>query len=234
MGQILTLLTTSPGNLVYHIVLVFSIAGALQGAIYLLRSSEFPQARRTVLGLSIMLGLQLLLFIASGLVWQGLLKSQTILPPLDRLVTLLSLVWIVWLWAFPEPLRLADAATLLLNLLGITAFGLTLAFWAQDPASTFNSTGFETAWQAFSLAVILLGILWLALRKPNGWGNGLAMLILGFIGHLLKSDIPCRWQFSRFCPVDAACHVPHPADAFPAVPNSNASACSRGKIQTTR
>ncbi len=145
-----------------------------------------------------MLGLQLLLFIASGLVWQGLLKSQTILPPLDRLVTLLSLVWIVWLWAFPEPLRLADAATLLLNLLGITAFGLTLAFWAQNPAKTFNSTGFETAWQAFSLAVILLGILWLALRKPNGWGNGLAMLILGFIGHLLSLIYPVDGNFPGF------------------------------------
>ena len=198
MGQVLTLLTTSPGNLVYHIVLAFSIAGALQGAIHLLRSSEFPQARRTVLGLCIMLGLQLVLFIVSGLVWQGLLKSQTILPPLDRVVTLLTLVWIVWLWAFPEPLRLADAATLLLNLLGFTAFGLTLAFWAQAPARTFNLSGFETAWQAFSLAVILLGILWLALRRPNGWGNGLAMLLLGFFGHLLSLVHPMDGNFPGF------------------------------------
>jgi len=198
MGQILTLLTTSPGNLVYHIVLVFSIAGALQGAIHLLRSSEFPQAKRTVWGLCILLGLQLVLFFASGLVWQGSVNSQTILPPLDRLVTLLSLIWIVWLWAFPEPLRLADAATLLLNLLGITAFVLTLTFWAQNPANTFNSTGLETAWQAFSLAVILLGILWLILRKPNGWGNGLAMLILGLIGHLLSLLYPVEGNFPGF------------------------------------
>ena len=198
MGQIFTLLTTSPGNLVYHLVLVFSIAGALQGAINLLRSSEFPQARRTVLGLSILLGLQLLLFIVSGLVWQGVVNSQTILPPLDRLVTLLTLVWIVWLWAFPEPLRLVDAATILLNLLGITAFGLTVAFWAQAPASAFIPSGFETAWQAFSLAIILLGVLWLVLRKPNGWGNGLAMLILGFIGHLLSLVYPVAGNFPGF------------------------------------
>jgi signal transduction histidine kinase len=195
MGQILTLLTTSPGNLVYHIVLVFSIAGSLQGAIHLLRSSEFPQAKRTVFGLSILLVLQLIQFLASGLIWQGLVNSEIILPPLDRLVTLLSLIWIVWLWAFPEPLRLADAATLLLNLLGIAAFGLTLAFWSQNPAKTFNSTAFELAWQVFSLAVTLLGVLWLALRKPNGWGNGLAMLILGFIGHLLTLIYPTEGNF---------------------------------------
>ncbi len=198
MGQILTLLTTSPGNLVYHIVLVFSIAGALQGAIYLLRSSQFPQAKRSVLGLCILLGLQLSLFLVSGLVWQGILNSQTVLPPLDRLVTLLSLIWIVWLWAFPEPLKLADAGTLLLSFLGLAAFGLTLAFWAQNAAETFNSTIFETGWQIFSLAIILLGVLWLIIRKPNGWGNGLALLVLGFIGHLASLIYPMDGNFPGF------------------------------------
>ena len=198
MGQILTLLTTSPGNLVYHIILVFSIAGALQGAIHLLRSSEFPQAKRTVFGLCVLLALQLVLFFASGLVWQGFANSQVILPPLDRLVTLLMLVWIVWLWAFPEPLRMADAATLLLNLLGLAGFGLTLAFWSQNPSGAFNATVFEKAWQIFSLAVVLLGFLWLLVRKPNGWGNGLAMFILAFIGHLLTLLFPMDGNFPGF------------------------------------
>jgi signal transduction histidine kinase len=101
----------------------------------------------------------------------------------------------VWLWAFPEPLRLADAATVLLSLLGLAGFGLTLVFWAQNPAGAFNNTIFEKGWQAFSLAIILLGILWLILRKPNGWGNGLAMLILGLIGHLLSLLYPVEGNF---------------------------------------
>ncbi len=192
------MLTTSPGNLVYHIVLVFSIAGALQGAIHLLRSSEFPQAKRTVWGLWILLGLQVVLFIVSALVWQGSLNGQLILPPLDRLVSLLMLVWIIWLWAFPEPLRLADSATLLLNLLGITAFGLTLAFWSQNIDRSFNLSGFESAWQFFSLAVILMGILWLVVRKPNGWGNGMAMLLLALVGHLGSLVFPLEGNFPGF------------------------------------
>ena len=198
LGQIFTLLTTPPGNLVYHIVLVFSIAGALQGAIQSLRSSNFPQARRTVIGLSIMLGLQLFLFIISGLTWQGLVNSQMVFPPLDRAVTLLTLVWIAWLWAFPEPLRMADAATLLLNLLGITVFGLTLAFWVQKPTSSFNQTVYETVWQVFSIAVILLGTLGLVLRKPNGWSYGLAMLILAFFGHLASLVFRMDGNFPGF------------------------------------
>jgi signal transduction histidine kinase len=198
LGQIFTLLTTPPGNLIYRIVLVFSIAGALQGAILSLRSSNFPQARRTVIGLSIMLGLQVFLFVISTLTWQGLVSSQMIFPPLDRAVTLLTLVWIAWLWAFPEPLRMADAATILLNLLGITLLGLTIAFYAQKPASSFNQSEYETVWQVFSILVILLGTLGLVLRKPNGWSNGLAMFILAFFGHLASLVYPMNGNFPGF------------------------------------
>ncbi len=197
-GQILTFLTTLPGNTIYHIVLVFSIAGALLEAVQSLHSSNFPQERRTVIGLSILLGLQLVLFILSGLSSKGLLNSQVVFPPLDRAVTLLSLVWIAWLWAFPEPVRMADAATLLLNLLGIAAFGLTLALWAHSPAASFNLSVYETGWQIFSLTVILLGILGLVSRKPNGWSYGLAMLILAFLGHLASLVYPMNGNFPGF------------------------------------
>jgi signal transduction histidine kinase len=196
LNQIYNLLTTSPGNLLYHIVLVFSIAGALQGAIHLLLSSQFPQARRTVLGLAVLLGLQIILILVSGLTWQGPLGSQTVLPPLDRVVTLLGLVWIIWLWAFPEPSRRADVATVLLNLVALIGFGLTLAFWIPGSLASFNTSIFETIWQGISLVVALLGILVLSVRKPNGWGNGLAMLLLALIGHLVslfftaKGDYP--------------------------------------------
>jgi signal transduction histidine kinase len=195
LGQILTLLTTSPGNLTYHIVLVFSIAGALVISVHSLRFSHFPQERRTVTGLGIMLGLQLIPFLVSGLAWQGMLNSQAIFPPLDRAVTLLMLVWIVWLWAFPEPVRMADAATLLLNLLGITALGFTLVFWVQTPEGFFNLSSFESGWQIFSIAITLLGILALVLRRPNGWNNGLAMLILAFLGHFATLIYPTNGNF---------------------------------------
>jgi hypothetical protein len=123
-NQILTVLTVPPGNLVYHLVVAFSIAGALFGAVNLWRSSQFPQARRAIIGLGILLGLQIIMFALSSLAWQGFVVPENFLPPLDRAVTLISLTWITWLWAFPEPVRAADAATLLLNLLALAFCGL--------------------------------------------------------------------------------------------------------------
>ena len=184
LSQIFLFLSAFPGNLLYHIVLVFSIGGALQGAIHLLLSSQFPQARRTVLGLAILLGLQVILLLVSLLPWQGPLGSQTVLPPLDRMITFLSLVWIIWLWTFPEPSRLADYATVLLNVLALTAFGVTLVFWMPSPLASFNTSSYETIWQGFCLTIALVGIIVLSIRKPNGWGNGLAILLLAVIGHL--------------------------------------------------
>ncbi len=197
-GQVLALLTTSSGDLIYHLVLVITVASALLVAIHYLRASKFPQAQRTVFGLSIILGLQVVLFIISGTFWQNLVNQQAVLPPLDRAVTLLTLVWIIWLWAFPEPAQLADAVTLLFNLMGVMVLGITLAFWVQNPTLSFNLSWFEVAWQVLSLFIIMIGVLMLVIRKPSGWGIGLAMLVLAFFGHIVGLFLPTTGDFSGF------------------------------------
>ena len=183
-SQIFSLLTSPAGSLIYYLVLVFSIASALQSAFIHWRSSEFPQARRTILGLALLLGAQLLLFASSGLSWQGFISPTSILPPLDRAFTLFGIIWIIWLWAFPEPSRPADAAAILLSLFTAAATGLGLLTWGpQSSITTYNGTLDELFWQVASLILIFIGILVLLLRRPNGFGNGLAMLGIAFLGH---------------------------------------------------
>src|SRR5271157_3154012 len=184
-SQIFSLLTAPPGNLIYHLVLVFSIASALQSAFNHWRSSEFPQARRTMVGLGLLLCAQFFMFAFSGLGWQGLINPTASLPPLDRAFTLFSIVWIIWLWAFPEPSRPADAAAALLSLLIAAALGLSLLTWPpQSSLTTYNVTIDDLLWQIASLGLIFLGALILLIRRPNGYGNGLAFLALIFLGHL--------------------------------------------------
>jgi signal transduction histidine kinase len=184
--QAFSLLADPPGNLIYHLVLVFSISGALQSAFIHWRMSAFPQARRTVIGLTVLMLPQVLLFVISGLGWQGLVNLAVFLPPLDRATMLIGLVWIFWLWAFPEPSRAADAATVLLTLFIVMALALGLAAWgAQPPGTPYNTTLQDFIWQSASLGFIALGVLTLFVRRPNGWGNGFAVLLLAFLGHSL-------------------------------------------------
>jgi signal transduction histidine kinase len=186
LGQIFSFLTTPEGSLIYHLILVFSIGSALQSAYTHWRSSEFPQSRRTMFGLAMLLTAQIGLFVVSALGTQGILNLPLFLPPIDRAVTLFSIVWMLWLWAFPEPSRAADAANWLLTLLVAAGLGLSLAVYsAESFFQSYNLTTYDNMWQIASLGLTVLGLIVLLIRRPNGWGNGVAVLFLMFTGHLL-------------------------------------------------
>lgn len=182
---ILTQLTVPPGDLIYYIVLVFAIASALQSAFNHWRATEFPQARRAFIGLGILLVAQVTMFAFSGLGWQNIIDPKTILPPMDRAFILFGIIWVTWLYAFPEPSRAADAAAGLLSLLVITALGLSLITWQpQIPFISYNQTNDDLFWQLGSLLAALLGMGILFARRPDGMWNGIMLLGLGMLGHV--------------------------------------------------
>ncbi len=221
LNQIFSVLTEPAGSLIYHLILVFSIAGALQSAFVHWRSSEFPQARRTIFGLVMLLVAQIVLFLVSGIGIQGLINLQLFLPPLDRAVTLFSLVWLIWLWAFPEPSRPADAGTWLLSLLVLSALGLSLAAYStQSPFSSYNLTTSDSYWQLASIGFSLLGLLLLAVRRPNGWGYGIAVFLLSFRrSSPLYDGRAHRRRLPRRGPAGAHGSLPDLVDSAPALPH---------------
>lgn len=198
----LTQLTVPPGDLIYYIVLVFVIASALQSAFNHWRASEFPQARRAFIGLGILLGAQIFMFLFSGLGWQGLVDPKAVLPPMDRAFLVFGIIWITWLYAFPEPNRRADAAATLLSMFIVTALGLSLISWQQqiaNPASatlSYNLTIDDFVWQIGSLIMALLGMAVLFIRKPDGMWYGIILMFLGFLGHLGQLLIGLEGDFS--------------------------------------
>ena len=183
--QMFDLFTQPTGSVIFHLVLVFSIVSALQSAIFHLRASGFPQARRTVFGLSFLLSAQIALFFLSALGNEGFINLSVFLPPVDRALTLFALVWMIWLWTFPEPSRISDVATTLVSLLVGAAFAMSLIAYSQAPNIPFNVTYLETYWQIGSISVAAFGLFLLLIRRPNGWGNGMAIFLLALAGHLL-------------------------------------------------
>jgi signal transduction histidine kinase len=195
--QLVSLVTVPPGNMLYHLVLAFSVAGVLQASLSNWRTSGFPQGRRMVMGLSLLFVLRLLLIASVGVAWQGLLDEHLLLPPVDRAVGLLSLIIIIWLWGFPEPLPLADAASWLLGFLGLTLFGLSMAWWIQQGGQlTFNNSWLDYYGEIVMLALLAGGALLLLVRRPNSWGFGLGMLGLLSVGHLAHLFYPPEGDFA--------------------------------------
>jgi signal transduction histidine kinase len=191
LQQVLDLITTSPGNLVYHVLLAFSIVGAFQAALNYWREESFPQGRRMVIGFGLLLGARLLLFWVGGLAYFETADPHVVLPVTDRAIMLVSLVLILWLWIFPEPSRIADAASGLLGLLILTIFTLNQVWWSTNHVSiAFNNSITSMVWEVLALVILLLGSILLLIRRHTGWGYGLAMMGVLAAGHLLQLVFP--------------------------------------------
>ncbi|HPH97441.1 MAG TPA: ATP-binding protein [Anaerolineaceae bacterium] len=186
--QIVSLLTTPPGNLVYHIIIAFSLVSPFQNLIPYWNSSQKTVVRRIAFGLAVLILAQIGLFVCSGLSWQGILNQVAILPPLDRAITALSLVWIIWLWNFNRPVRWGDALAGVFSLLIILGAVASLILWPAElvirPDLNFNGSTISLAWELFSILVVLSGGLLLFMQRPLLWGNAIAMLLLFMLGHL--------------------------------------------------
>ncbi len=191
-AQIFNILTTAPGNLIYYLVIAFSVVVALQASLAAGRSGQIPSPRRTSSGLIWILTGQLVLFLSSGLAWQNVATLQAFAPVLDRAVTALSLIWAAWLWCFPRQDRKADLLNLLLSL-GVVIFALvSYSGWSTQPTGiAFNNLGYDRVWHGAIGVIALAAAGWLLYRRSEGWGTGTAFFVLIAIGttvHLLTAD----------------------------------------------
>ncbi len=192
LQQLLGLLITPPGNLIVHLVLLFSLMAAIQSVFIARRNGQSEGSARILLGLCAILAGQAVLFFSSGLAWQGIASTHQFLPPLERAVAAWCLAWIIWLWSFPKPARAPDAINGLLNLIIIILFLFTLSAWStQDPNTPFNATWLDWGWSLFPMFIAVIGILFLLMERPEGWGIGLGMigmLMAGYIYQLMYGD----------------------------------------------
>jgi signal transduction histidine kinase len=185
-GQVLNFLVTPPGSLVYHLVLVFSIAASFQAILFARPHTQYPYTRRILLSLYVLLGGQIILLFLSLLSLTGAAAPRFYLPPLERAVCLLSLLSIIWVWTFERPHRLADLGALAASGIVLVYFVVTLLVWRNESTVyTFNFTTIELTWTILTLLVSVAGIALVFLRRPADWAFGMAIMGLFFLGHLL-------------------------------------------------
>ncbi len=189
--QVFALLNTNTGSLAYHLVLSFTLMGAFLVALYPVQPADSHHNRRVVLGLGLLIAYQMILFLAAGLAWQGFLDGVRILPFLDRAVILLSLLTVIWLWAFPERNRSSDTATLLVGLLLLTALFLSGVWFAnQGGRISLQDTPLDEIATWLTIGLAAGGILLLAARRPAGWIAGVSMLAIWLAGYSLLYLLP--------------------------------------------
>ena len=189
--QFFELLITPTGNLVYHLVLAFSISSALPVGLFLWKTTLFPHTRRTVMGLGALLILQIGLFIAGGLVWQGIISEHNWLPVLERVISLLSLVILIWLWAFPQPQRKGDLACRLIFIILLMVSIFLCSWWAgQKSQAAFNSSLMDRLVTSIEIFAILSALVYLIWKRPQQWTNAILFFSILFSGYLIQLFYP--------------------------------------------
>lgn len=188
--QIVRLLSVPEGNLIYSLVLGFCAFGAWLSCLYARSNQQSSEDTRMQRGLFLLLLVQLLLFVATWLAWQGVIDGHLYLPPLNRALALFSLVLIIWLWAFPKPDVAADPLITVALVAIILLGAISMVFWMRESAGTFFNKSTLGGYAYYSgLGFTVLGLILLAMRRTSYWGYGFVMLLFVFSGYIAQSFI---------------------------------------------
>ena len=193
LTQAFAAVTTFPGSGIYHIVALFALEAAF-GIALGHRRWQGPASHSTRLataaGLS---GLGQGVLLALGtLATSGLFSAPALLAPLDRAISLATLLLLGWALVFRKGNRWVDVA------LGVSLIAVLIAYiaagisWYDQGAIGEFYNPYDTAWELAKLGVILLSILGLFLLRPPDWGTalGLFLILLAGVAYHLLNFVP--------------------------------------------
>jgi signal transduction histidine kinase len=187
-SDITTLLILQPGNLVYHLILMLSLA-------LLYTTSRFFQAQRKKsmdqrwAQISLSLISLHALFIGIGvLAWLQILNGEVLLPGLERWVSFSSISLLLWGFLGAEgDRRERNALVILLILASLGAIATIIATSFLPLSFAFNATSYDAAWSLVSLALSLTGLFVFLMRRPSIWSlsfAGFALVAAGYGLHM--------------------------------------------------
>ncbi len=190
------LLSQPPGDLVYYLIILFALEVMLGLAVLRARRSGWTrQLRLILLAASVMLIGRAVLVIISLLALQGprpdLPLAQALLPPLERYVDLLSLIFLALAFValLRERSQLGLGLTAVMLVASTVFYAVNATQWYNQsavPNQFYNATPQETIWQAWSLAVAALAAIAVWVKREHSAGVAFAAFLILAIGSGLQ------------------------------------------------
>lgn len=197
--QAVALLTQPPGDLVYHLIVLFTIEAALGLSIVRARRSGWAQRLRAIaVAAAVLLLLRLTLMIVALLALQGIPPdvplNTALTPPLERAIDLISLGFLAWATVPLIHRRAPGLALLIVNTLAAVIVYFVLApQWQTLSAAAdrfYPGSAQETIWQTWSLALAaLVAVIALLARSEARVLTSVCFALLA-AGHALQLLMP--------------------------------------------
>ena len=188
---LLNLVTAPPGNLYYHLALLFVLQIFL--AVGWGEWRRTGSARRIAAAAG-MLATRVILIGVSAWASSSSFSPTAVLPPLERWMDLVLIILAAW--AFLPILRrarVAGQATLAALLLGSALAYVFLALYWVPAASTgiiYNATRHAQVWEWGSILLASLALLGFLVWPQPGCGLAIAAVIAWLVGHTVQAVLP--------------------------------------------
>jgi signal transduction histidine kinase len=188
LSAFLNLLAKPPGDLIYH--LVVSLALILTGCYALANleeSSRGKQARTTLIGCSILLILQIILFGLRFINPGSLNKNVNLVLITEHLAATLTIIWLIWTYAHQDKRFFLTGLGIFLTIALVILAGLIIFLVPYLPVlSSVNQSSLNLLWQAIALVVLMGGILLVIFKRPQQRVVMLLSMLLLAVGHSLQ------------------------------------------------
>jgi GAF domain-containing protein len=191
MDSIFAFLDTTQASLIIYLCTSALLILCLAININYWKRIPLSLSRRLAIGLLVMLFVELVAFGATILLSSNPEIAGIWLPPIDRFQMAFLLLWLMWIWAFPDPSPWSDMLAAFLALgLGAALF-LTLNIWSlSDPTNNFNTHWLDLGWQLASLGFLIMMVVIIYIRRKRLWGAGVLTGLLFICGHTLQLIFP--------------------------------------------
>ena len=195
--QLTRLLSVPPGDLVYHLVVLFAVEAMLLMALGEGRRSNWSgSALRLTLAASGALVLRGAQVIVALLSIAGVANSTWIMPPLERFAAVASLGLLAWAFLpFVDDVAQAGLVLVVVNLIGSAILYAVLApQWyreAQNAGTFYNATLADWIWSVWAAALAALAAIGALLRRRGQWALLVAvfgLFLLGYLLHLVYAE----------------------------------------------
>ena len=183
-SHLVNLLSQAPGNLINLLVISFGLILTGAMAVPKLNAPENGDlARHVLIGCSILFILQIVLFSASLI---GTL-SPIELSLLGCLTSLLTIIWVVWLFHGDDPQFSLTGISIFLTLaLVILNMANLILINLEDTYIALNAGLLILGWQIVALILIALGLILTLRKRSSQWVIAVCILALLAIGHGLQ------------------------------------------------
>jgi len=191
LPDVINILNSFPGNLVYYLILIYSISACFLNIWTGYRVNNLPLPGHIFAGLGVLLLASFLPLFYTLIPDTGVWSIPETFALLERSSITLLMIWSAWLWLYPRPGRLETIAAVAFSL-AIPVVTTVTAFFYPGKPDAFNGSLADLTWHFLILLSVLFFSMLILRKQPSFWAYGIGMLLLMLTGFTVSLALITR------------------------------------------